>query len=657
MHPLMTHAASRCRLAAPLLVAIVALIPCSQKTAAAEPTPVLIDTDLGTGIGDAFALGLALGSHELEIRGITTVGDPAPKRALMACRFLTNTGRRTPVAAGGKPQVERAITNQHPYYYHPGVLFNRTMKPVAQPASEFLYARLKSQPGKITIVALGPLTNIARLLGEHPDSGKLIGRIIFLEDNVRFDPQAATAVLAAGCRLVMISKEATRGLALDEAGVRAVFSPGTALTRQVQALYQMWDKLKPPLDETLAVALAGRDKFVTWADRRFVVKDGKLTTESGPANARVIASVEGEAFIRWYTERMASLLPPERRPARPIEPGGLPHRVHVVENFDTDIERRWWMSGKPETRDLPPGSRRACRSVLTNDFDAKLGNARKMYPAVVFNPVPGPPMGKRTRLSFRFKLAGTDRIRVQIYSLTNGYHRHLVLRDLPQGRWKHAVVDMTLARRPDGTGGPLSEGERIDDIQFYLDPDGAGRRRGLPPLGPDRRVLATTPSVLIDDIVLYDAAPSDEKARFPKRFIFAGGFDTGRQGNEWPGDFEIVADDGYFWKAARSVQNPETKAPWIRLHMRGRRQLAEHTRLTFRYRASSTKPIRVSLVDAKTGSATLAQSFKPTAKGEWRRVTLDFKPGSLAEADEIRFTASPGGEFLIDDVMLYEPGS
>ena len=72
--------------------------------------------------------------------------------------------------------------------------------------------------------------------------------------------------------------------------------------------------------------------------------------------------------------------------------------------------------------------------MLTHDFDDLLGNAKAMYTAVIFNPVPGPPMGKNPRLSFRYWLKGTDTLRVQIYSLTNGYHRHLVLTGLPQGR-------------------------------------------------------------------------------------------------------------------------------------------------------------------------------------------------------------------------------
>lgn len=100
----------------------------------------------------------------------------------------------------------------------------------------------------------------------------------------------------------------------------------------------------------------------------------------------------------------------------------------------------------------------ACRAILTQDFDDKQGALQTLYQAVIFNPVPGPPMGKSPRLSFRYFLRGTDTLRVQIYSLTNGYHRYLSLSGLPQGRWEHGCVEMTQVRRPDGTGGPLLRG-------------------------------------------------------------------------------------------------------------------------------------------------------------------------------------------------------
>ena len=228
------------------------------------------------------------------------------------------------------------------------------------------------------------------------------------------------------------------------------------------------------------------------------------------------------------------------------------------------LERRWWLAGRIVKNEASSSSARACRAVLCRDFDARMGNQQTIYRAVVFNPVPGPPMGPNTRLSFRYRLEGTDTLRVQIYSLTNNYHRHLTLRDLPQGRWQSATVDMTEARRGDGTGGPLAQDERIDDIQFYVEP------------GAD---------LTIDDIVLYEAAVRQESRPFPKRIHFTAWFDTGQHGREWPGDFRIVPHEKpRTWKAARSVANEGTGSSWIRLCLRGMRPLSRHTTIRFRYR-------------------------------------------------------------------------
>src|SRR5262249_10857151 len=156
-----------------------------------------------------------------------------------------------------------------------------------------------------------------------------------------------------------------------------------------------------------------------------------------------------------------------------------------------------------------------------------------------------------------------DQVRVQLYSLTNGYHRYLALKELPQDKWQEATVDMTQMRRPDGSGGPLSEDERIDDIQFYVAP---------------------TASVSIDDIVVYDAAPDDEKQPFPKRLVYTGWFDTGKQGKEWPGDFEIVEHEKpRKWKYAKSVLNKELDQPWLRVDFRGSRPIGPVTNLRFQY--------------------------------------------------------------------------
>jgi len=630
-------------IAAAILSFVLAPFPAEGQNQ--ERQPILIDTDIGTGIDDAFALLLALGSDVLEVRGVTAVGDPAKNRAMLLCRFLTMTGRRsTRVAVGAEPQPTRAITDQSKYHYHPDPLFDRTTKPQKEPAHEFLLAGLKQQPGKVTLVALGSLTNIAKLLESNADAPKLIQRIVVMESNIALDAAAARKVFDSHVPLVVISMEACRDLTLDEAQVERVLSPGTALTRQVQTLYQMWDRSGPPLGEALAVAYCSGDHRYMTVEGRAVSLDnaGKISESKDAPKAQIVTRVDAAAFKDSYVKHIASLISPADRPSKLIDQGGMPHRVHVAEDFDNDIERFWWMSGKAETKLLPPGAgtsgnQRACRGVLTHDFDDLLMVSRQMYSAVIFNPVPGPPMGPRTHLSFRYWLKGTDTIRVQIYSLTNGYHRQLVVKDLPQEKWGDATVDMTEARRPDGTGGPLRENERIDDIQFYIVPDA---------------------QIIIDDIVLYDAAAkdaNDEKRPFPKRILFSGLFDTGKQGEHWPGAFEIVPDAGNFWKAAKSVQNGSKGPPWLRIGLRGQRTLGDKTELSFRYKATGAKDVLVRLVNTSTG-ANKAATLKSLKAVEWADATIAFDTNDLTSIDEVHLLLRESEELLVDDFLLYEPG-
>lgn len=273
--------------------------------------------------------------------------------------------------------------------------------------------------------------------------------------------------------------------------------------------------------------------------------------------------------IGLVTDGLAEETAQAQHRVRPVAQGNIPRRIHVFEDYETDIEKRWWLRGKLEMKNVPAArsksvpNRRACRAVETLNFDRKMGDRTNKVKGVVFNPVPGPPMGTNTRLSFRYRLAGTGTIKVQIYSLSKGYHRYLLLTGLPRDKWQSATVDMTKARRPDGSGGPLAEDERIDDLQFYVSRDA---------------------DLLIDDIILFDAPPEEESDPFPRRVIFTGWFDTGKQGREWPGDFKIVPHHKPLtWDAAESVPNKATGKPWIRVGLRGKRELSRHTAVRFRY--------------------------------------------------------------------------
>lgn len=288
-----------------------------------------------------------------------------------------------------------------------------------------------------------------------------------------------------------------------------------------------------------------------------------------------------------------------------VDRGLMPARVHVAEDFETDIEKRWWLAGKVELED----GNRVCRGTLSKDFDDKMGDPSKRYTAVIFNPVPGPPMGPRTRLSFRYRLRGTDTLRAQIFSLSNNYHRKLDLKGLPQGGWTSACVDMTLLRRPGGSGGPLSENERIDDLQFYVDP---------------------AAELWIDDIVLFEAAVETERRPFPSRVIFTGGFDTGAQGKEWPGDFEIVPHEKpRSWKYARA------KNGTLLVGLRGER------------------PARFGLVRFVArgpGFVTIgSDTHRLTGGAGWTFYEFTFK--SAGPLKEVRFA----GDLSVDDLLIYEP--
>ena len=345
----------------------------------------------------------------------------------------------------------------------------------------------------------------------------------------------------------------------------------------------------------------------------------------------------------------AALQAAPRNISKIIPQGKMPSRVHVFEDYETQIEKRWWLRGEPVKDPLPKSLSASCpntlasRATITKDFDRKMGDQTKMYKAVIFNPVPGPPMGPNTRLSFRYHLKGTDTLRVQIYSLSKNYHRHLVLTDLTQGKWKTAAVDMTKARRPDGTGGPLAKDERIDDIQFYIPP---------------------TADLRIDDIVLYETAAKEEKRPFPRRIIFTGWFDTGKQGNEWPGDFKIVLHKKpRTWDAAQSVPHPKSKLPWLRIHLRGIRSLSKENELFFKYRAitDGKATMIVKLMNSQTSDEYAVRLRNLNGK-DWDAVTIPFTPkkrlpgNRIPEVDEIQILLEQPGELLIDDLLLYERG-
>lgn len=135
-----------------LAVLALALAGLVAPLAAQDRTPILFDTDIGSDVDDAFALALILASPEVELRGVTTVSGNTADRAILACRFLAQTGQRNiPVAAGAEPQPKQDLSGQYQYRNHPAAIYGRAGKPVSPTAAEFLYQKIKAEPGQLTL--------------------------------------------------------------------------------------------------------------------------------------------------------------------------------------------------------------------------------------------------------------------------------------------------------------------------------------------------------------------------------------------------------------------------------------------------------------------------------------------------------------------------
>jgi purine nucleosidase len=326
---------------APLIVVVFSWLFLPRIAGASEKVPIIVDTDIGTDIDDAFALALALQSPELQLVGVTTVSADAYTRALIACRMLEAVGRAdVPVAAGRPRRARPEQKGQYQYGLDPS--FQK--RPVAESAVEFIFAQLKAHPGELTLVSIGDLTNLGRLITEHPESKPLIKRIVIMggavrvgyngkppaswEWNIRSDIKAAQTVFSSGLPLVVAPLDATTMLKLQEPMRERIFSANTSLADQLHALYRLWGKTTPTLFDPVAVMLSFNETFCEMEDLRIEVDDQGFTREApGKPNAHVATSIRRDDFLKWYVGRIAGsntavISPVHGRQPRRIPPSG-----------------------------------------------------------------------------------------------------------------------------------------------------------------------------------------------------------------------------------------------------------------------------------------------------------------------------------------------
>ncbi len=190
---------------------------------------VIYDTD--PGVDDAMALYYALAHPSIDLLGITTCyGNVTVQQATANALYLTQlAGRNVPVAQGAdKPLVKHAETP--PDFIHGGdglgnlpTRVPTTRQADPRSAAQFIVDMARAQPGQITLVPVGPLTNIALALQLEPKLPQLIKQVVVMggavaengnvspvaEANIWNDPHAADAVFTAGFKLTMVGLDVT----------------------------------------------------------------------------------------------------------------------------------------------------------------------------------------------------------------------------------------------------------------------------------------------------------------------------------------------------------------------------------------------------------------------------------------------------------------
>ena len=290
---------------------------------------IILDTDIGDDIDDALALAFALLCGQIELVGVTTVFRDTARRAELACCVLDALGRGdVPVYAGlGKPLFDSAskgkaaIETHRPRQMEAIGQYPGPSRPAEGRAVDFIVDTVMGSGGDVTLVPIGPLTNIAAALTVAPDlarktticlMGGCVGRMR-AEWNILCDPEAAHVVFGAGVPITMVGLDVTEKCRLDTSQAQAIGDVDRPVNRLCFDLIQLWRKDSgsehPILHDPLAVAMAFDPTFCETRPRAIHVETRSdrlngatvpVRSDDAEANAEVCEEVDSGRFVSYF---------------------------------------------------------------------------------------------------------------------------------------------------------------------------------------------------------------------------------------------------------------------------------------------------------------------------------------------------------------------
>jgi inosine-uridine nucleoside N-ribohydrolase len=303
--------------------------PCGAETqqsgqASAGPQLVIIDTDIGDDIDDAFALALALRSPELKILGVTTTFGDTEMRARLLDRYLAAVGRSDiPVTAGPPSKTDNVLTQTAYAMQAPATLH--------ADGAAFLLDQIRKHPGVITLIAIGPLFTVQAAIERDPATFRKLKRVVMMggsiergydgkngerrppdaEWNINRNPAGAQALLAAGVPIFLMPLDSTQ-IHLEAAQREAIFAHRSPLTDQLTLLYHQWMSSSdghsetPTLFDPVAVTYTFRPDLCPAKPMRIEVDDKGFTRPvAGTPNAEVCLQSDEQRFLKLLLGRVA----------------------------------------------------------------------------------------------------------------------------------------------------------------------------------------------------------------------------------------------------------------------------------------------------------------------------------------------------------------
>ena len=304
------------------------------------PIPTIIDCDPGT--DDAIALLLALASPELEIRAVTVVGgNVGLDRTLPnACAIVALAGAATPVHPGADRALLGRFTEEPRVHGRDGlggIALPRGAPPSAEHAADAIRRHLRTSPDPLTLVGIGPATNLALALATEPALAENIAEIVLMtgawgegnatpaaEFNALNDPEALAILLAARRPITIAGLELTAQALATPARLAALRAAGPGRALEAACAIQA---SVPPARRLGGVGAALHDPCaIAWLLRPglFTARDCAVTVDlagpsrgrtqidrwgrtGAPANAKVLETLDADGFFALLAERLARL--------------------------------------------------------------------------------------------------------------------------------------------------------------------------------------------------------------------------------------------------------------------------------------------------------------------------------------------------------------